>query len=643
MALVKTLNLSNPHTWYPMARALKRKIIYHAGATNSGKTYNALQAMRAAASGVYCGPLRLLAMEIYDSCNADGTLCDLITGQERREVGAAHLACTVEMVNLSKRVDVAVIDEIQMIGDASRGYAWTRALLGVPAAEVHICGDGSAVDLVKWMAREMNEEVEVRSYDRFTPLSVEQGGLENRSYESVRPGDCIVAFSRQNIYAIKAAVEGATPFKACIIYGALPPEVRRRQARLFNDPENEYSVMVASDAVGMGLNLNIGRVIFNSLHKREFTGSSSGGSSSSSGSKSGGGGGGKQFVPVSTSAVKQIAGRAGRRSSQFKEGKTTCLDPGMVPLLAAHLAAPLEATATPRAGLAPEFDQLEAFASQKKTETPFSVLLKEFEELAEVDGRYFFARQEAITAAAVLLEGVKDLSLKDMYTFAMAPASSTDPRIMAALLHWTRRYAAGKSCPLDLVPPADAPTSPEEMRAFESAHNIVALWLWLSFRFDSEFFPHRDQVQAIGERICTLLAEGLEHITVSGKAAQSEMSSASSAASYSGLSEVEAKKRKKKERKAKYLRKAKVEYKDLHSHMFAAYEGEVANVVKAAKVAAALRNKQQQGCSSSSSDDDDDDEEEKDFKSLRKKRKTKKVRQQRKLKKVKLMSVKRRK
>lgn len=78
---IKMLDLRKPHLWYPMARALKRRLIYHMGPTNSGKTYNALQAMRAAESGVYCGPLRLLAMEVYDELNATGTYCNLITGE----------------------------------------------------------------------------------------------------------------------------------------------------------------------------------------------------------------------------------------------------------------------------------------------------------------------------------------------------------------------------------------------------------------------------------------------------------------------------------------------------------------------------------------------------------------------------------
>lgn len=148
-ALVELADMRSPQKWFPFARALERKIVFHAGPTNSGKTFQALQALKNAQSGVYCGPLRLLAMEIYDRLNAEGVMCDLVTGQERRTVpGSSHVACTVEMTNLNKRVDVAVVDEIQMIGDDRRGWAWTRALLGLPANEIHLCGDTSALELV---------------------------------------------------------------------------------------------------------------------------------------------------------------------------------------------------------------------------------------------------------------------------------------------------------------------------------------------------------------------------------------------------------------------------------------------------------------------------------------------------------------
>lgn len=125
---------------------MKRKIIFHAGPTNSGKTYHALERFMTAKSGVYCGPLKLLAVEVFNKTNAKGVNCDLVTGEERKyaredQEPSAHVSCTVEMTNFALDYEVAVIDEIQMVKDFQRGWAWTRVLLGVPAEEIHVCGE----------------------------------------------------------------------------------------------------------------------------------------------------------------------------------------------------------------------------------------------------------------------------------------------------------------------------------------------------------------------------------------------------------------------------------------------------------------------------------------------------------------------
>ena len=175
----------------------------------------------------------------------------------------------------------------------------------------------------------MGDELEVNTYDRFTKLEIEKSALEEvGGYSKVQAGDCVVAFSRKDIFAIKSVIEAETGLRVCVVYGALPPEMRRiqvmnasgeqrllklglreafhtmfsdlfslsiPQAQLFNDPESGYNVMVASDAVGMGMNLNIRRIVFHTMQKFEGT----------------------EMAPVSVSMVKQIAGRAGRRSSEF--------------------------------------------------------------------------------------------------------------------------------------------------------------------------------------------------------------------------------------------------------------------------------------------------------------------------------------
>lgn len=108
-------HISDPLKNFPKARYLKRKIIYHSGFTNSGKTYEALQRLKKAQTGVYLSPLRLLAVEVYNSLNKDGVKCDLLTGQEIKRIPfATHFSSTIEMANMHSIFEVAVIDEIQV-------------------------------------------------------------------------------------------------------------------------------------------------------------------------------------------------------------------------------------------------------------------------------------------------------------------------------------------------------------------------------------------------------------------------------------------------------------------------------------------------------------------------------------------------
>ncbi|XP_050678932.1 ATP-dependent RNA helicase SUV3 homolog, mitochondrial isoform X3 [Leptidea sinapis] len=232
--LKKISDLRTPSNWYPQARNMDRKIIFHAGPTNSGKTYHAMERYLEAKSGVYCGPLKLLATEIYHKSNNRGTACDLITGEERRHASqyntlidseedkdlpddqlfsieepelapSKHTACTVEMTSLNETYEVAIIDEIQMIGDRGRGWAWTRAILGLQAEELHLCGEAGAINLIEQICNTTGEELEVRTYKRLTELKVEDSALG--SLDNVQAGDCIVCFNKNDIYSVSRAIE----------------------------------------------------------------------------------------------------------------------------------------------------------------------------------------------------------------------------------------------------------------------------------------------------------------------------------------------------------------------------------------------------------------------------------------------------
>ena len=248
-------DMRNPGEWYPGARNMRRKIIMHVGPTNSGKTYQALRRLESANTGWYGGPLRLLAHEIFNRMNKKGIKCNLITGEEIRvvDIDAPITSSTIEMFSESTIYDVAVLDEIQMLADPQRGFAWTSALLGLKAKEIHLCGEEAAVPLVSKIAEELGEEIEVNRYERLSGLRTDSKPLV--SYKNIQKGDCVVAFSRKAIFSIRELIERESGLKCAMVYGALPPETRSMQADLFNDPNSGYDVIVASDAIGMGLNL----------------------------------------------------------------------------------------------------------------------------------------------------------------------------------------------------------------------------------------------------------------------------------------------------------------------------------------------------------------------------------------------------
>ncbi|KAH0711316.1 hypothetical protein KY289_007275 [Solanum tuberosum] len=482
--MVESADLTKPHTWFPFARAMKRKIIYHCGPTNSGKTYNALQSFMEAKKGIYCSPLRLLAMEVFDKVNGLGVYCSLLTGQEKKHVPFSnHVACTVEMVSTDEMYDVAVIDEIQMMADTHRGYAWTRALLGLKADEIHVCGDPSVLNIVRKVCSETGDELVEQHYERFKPLVVEAKTLLG-DLTKVRSGDCVVAFSRREIFEVKLAIEKHSNHRCCVIYGALPPETRRQQATLFNDPNNEFDVLVASDAVGMGLNLNIRRIIFYTLSKYN----------------------GDRIVPVPASQVKQIAGRAGRRGSRYPEGLTTTLQLEDLDYLIECLKKPFDEVN--KVGLFPFYEQVELFAGQIPNST-FAELLDRFGENCRLDGSYFLCQYNHIKKIANMLEKVQGLSLEDRFNFCFAPVNIRDPKAMYHLLKFASSYAQALPVNIAMGMPNCSARNDSELLDLETKHQVLSMYMWLSNHFEGDKFPYFKKAEAMATGIAELLGESL--------------------------------------------------------------------------------------------------------------------------------------
>lgn len=283
---VSMLVPARPEMEFPDTLEMKRKFILHIGPTNSGKTYHALERLKHAKNGVYLGPLRLLALEVYERMKESQTPCTMLTGQEHIfESDSRVISSTIEMLDMDQYYDIAVIDEAQMIIDSDRGHSWTRAVLGVKAKEIHICMSPAAEQVITHLIGLCHDSFEIRRYTRKTPLVCEK---EPFSFpEDVKPGDALIVFSKKSVLDVAGRLE-AIGMNASVIYGSLPPEIRRKQMHLFNQGKNQ--VIVSTDAIGMGLNLPVRRIVFIETDKFD----------------------GVKRRRLMVPEVKQIAGRAGR-------------------------------------------------------------------------------------------------------------------------------------------------------------------------------------------------------------------------------------------------------------------------------------------------------------------------------------------
>lgn len=284
---------------YPLARQMKRHFILHIGGTNSGKTYTAMGRMREVGEGIYLAPLRLLAYEQFDRLNKDGYFCTLLTGEEKLDVPfSTFQSSTIEMLDLSVHYKIAVIDEAQMVDDKFRGGSWTRAILGVLADEVHICAALEAEEVLKKMIEACGDDYEVQYHERNTKLTTQDEPFN--SLKDVQKGDALIVFSRKSVHSVANDLK-KMGVKCSIIYGALPYDVRQNEANKFANGTTD--VVVTTDAIGMGLNLPIKRVVF--LESTKFDG--------------------EKMRDLKSQEVKQIAGRAGRYKI-FDEGFVNAYD-----------------------------------------------------------------------------------------------------------------------------------------------------------------------------------------------------------------------------------------------------------------------------------------------------------------------------
>ncbi len=453
---------------FPHARALNRQHHFYLGPTNSGKTYAALQALQQADSGVYLAPLRLLAMEVRDRLMTAGVPCNLITGEERVLVtGARHTASTIEMLNPTKIVDVAVIDEIQMLQDPDRGSAWTAALVGVPAQTVFICGSNAVTQPCVRAIQAMQERYDTTFLERKTPLVLEEKSLCGKRYSknqlkpAIQKGDALIAFSRKDVLTLSTRLRN-WGFSVASIYGALAPEVRRAESERFLS--NEAEILVATDAIGMGLNLPIRRIIFTQTYKFD----------------------GAATRPLNATEVRQIAGRAGRFGI-YETGFVNVMEDDEQ-LHIAHMLATSDIAELEKLPVSLNFSDLHGLANKLHSKKLAEILEFHRSRIKTQHNLFCAAPLDSQIAQALLIDAhAPDMALKDKFIFACAPTSLNVPfeknyylQCLESVYHATARR----------LPPIPDWLQSDNSKHLETAELLsqnLSLYAWLAFKFPQIF------------------------------------------------------------------------------------------------------------------------------------------------------------
>ncbi|MDA9637897.1 helicase-related protein [Candidatus Pelagibacter sp.] len=261
----------------------KNKITAVLGPTNTGKTYLAIETMLSFDSGMIGFPLRLLAREVYDKIIEKISIdkVALITGEEKIiPTNAKYFLCTVESMPINKHLDFVGIDEIQMCADHERGHIFTDRLLNLRGEKLTMLMGSSTI---KSIVNKLDEDTEFINRERLSQLSY----VGHKKISRINRKTAIIAFSTEEVYAIAELVRRQKG-GAAIVMGSLSPKTRNAQVQLYQSGDVDF--LVATDAIGMGINMDLENVFFSNLKKFD----------------------GRKLRRLNMSEIGQIAGRAGR-------------------------------------------------------------------------------------------------------------------------------------------------------------------------------------------------------------------------------------------------------------------------------------------------------------------------------------------
>jgi ATP-dependent RNA helicase SUPV3L1/SUV3 len=485
----ESINLAEYPQSFEVASRMGRKFIALLGPTNSGKTHRAMEALAKAASGVYLAPLRLLALENYErlqaarphGANGDPIKVSLITGEERRLAeNATHVASTVEMLDTKTPVEVAVIDEIQMLADRDRGAAWTTAVCGAPAKVVYLVGAPEARRAIEALAERLEVPLEVHVLKRMAPLAMEPQAV--RKLSNLRRGDAVIAFSRREVLMWRDMIT-EKGFSVATVYGNLSPEVRRAQAERFR--EGQADIVVGTDALAMGLNMPIARIVMTTAVKYN----------------------GYEEEEISAALAKQIAGRAGRYGVH-EEGFVAGYDDDTHYVMRSLMKEKIPPVAATGFAVAPSLEQLHRI-SAVTGETSLVKLLKRFVHNIDVPDGFFYPRiTEEQNERAEWLDTLP-LSVAEKFMLSLVPISSRVPVLQSAWEHWSLSLAKKRITKLQ---PHEHPQQlfMMNLQEVEDACRLYSAYAWLGYRLP-EYFPSIELAQELAreasERVDAMLQQ----------------------------------------------------------------------------------------------------------------------------------------
>ena len=271
----------------------KNKITAVLGPTNTGKTHLAIETMLSFDSGMIGFPLRLLAREVYDKVVKKTGLdkVALITGEEKIiPDNAKYFLCTVESMPIDKHLDFVGVDEIQMCADHERGHIFTDRLLNMRGEKLTMLMGSNTI---RKIISKLDDDVEFVNRNRLSKLSYSG----HKKISRINRKTAIIAFSAEEVYAIAELIRRQKG-GAAIVMGSLSPKTRNAQVNLYQSGDVDF--LVATDAIGMGINMDIDHVYFSNLKKFD----------------------GKKLRKLNLSEIGQIAGRAGRYLNDGNFGVT---------------------------------------------------------------------------------------------------------------------------------------------------------------------------------------------------------------------------------------------------------------------------------------------------------------------------------